>query len=153
MVILCKNPNVRMSLLVTKDIWPLVVGRMQCYDLTYKSEKELKNDDRLIRINDIEGKGADLIGFINNLETFNTPAEDGYVHKIYILMTAKRGKKYVVKKDGEETGGGSEAGTGLRSGPDSEPGGTGDRPAFISTDELRELEVLEADPADDDCDQ
>ena len=153
MVILCKNPNVRMSLLVTKDIWPLVVGRMQCYDLTYKSEKELKNDDRFIRINDIEGKGADLIGFINNLETFNTPAEDGSIHKIYILMTAKRGKKYVVKKDGEEAGGGSEAGTGLRPGPDSEPGGTGDRPAFISADELRGLEVLEADAADDDCDQ
>ena len=153
MVILCKNPNVRMSLLVTKDIWPLVVGRMQCYDLTYKSEKELKNDDRFIRINDIEGKGADLIGFINNLETFNTPAEDGSVHKIYILMTAKRGKKYVVKKDGEEAGGGSEAGAGLRPGPDSEPGGTGDRPAFISADELRELEVLEDDAADDDCDQ
>lgn len=153
MVILCKNHNIRMSLLVTKDIWPLVVGRMQCYDLTYKSEKELKNDDRFIRINDVEGKGVDLVNFINNLEVFNTPAEDGSIHKIYILMTAKRGKKYVVKKDGEEAGGGSEAGTGLRPGPDSEPGGTWDRPNIPRVDELRQLEMFEADAADDDCDQ
>ena len=55
MVVMCKNPNVRMSLLVPTDIWPLVVARMQCYDLAYKSEKVLKNDERLVRINDISG--------------------------------------------------------------------------------------------------
>lgn len=153
MVILCKNHNIRMSLLVTKDIWPLVVGRMQCYDLTYKSEKELKNDDRFIRINDVEGRGVDLVNFINNLEVFNTPAEDGSIHKIYILMTAKRGKRHVIKENGEEAGGRSEAGAGLRPGSDSEPGGTGDWPVVIGAYELRELEVLEADAADDNCDQ
>lgn len=153
MVVICKNPNVRMSILVHTDIWPLVVARMQCYDLTYKSEKVLKNDERFVRINDISGKGIDIANFLNNLEVFNTPAEDGSVNKIYILLTAKRGKKYVAKEDGEEAGGRSEDGTGVRPGTDSEPGGTGDRPAVISADDIRQLEMPETGTADDDCDQ
>ena len=150
MVVLCKNPNVRMSLLVPKDIWPLVVARMGCYDLTYKSEKELKNDERYVRINDIEGKGTDLTGFINNLETFNTPAEDGSVHKIYILITAKRGKRYV-QKTGEEIGGGSESGAGTGSGEDAGYPEADDRPAVIDPVELRQLEMFETASSDDGC--
>ena len=151
MVILCKNPKVRMSLLVPKEIWPLVVARMECYDLTYKSEKELKNDNRFVRINDIFGKGSDIMGFLNNLETFNH-SDDGSINKIYILMTARERKKYAAKENGKEAGGRSEAGTGVRSGSDHESTGAGNRPVVISADELRQSEMFEASSANDDCD-
>ena len=152
MVVMCKNPNVRMSLLVPKELWPTIVARMQCYELEYRSEKELRNDERFVRINDISGKGADIMGFLNNLEMFNTPGEDGNVPKIYILMTAKRGKKYVVKENGEEAGGRSEDGAGVRPGSDSESGGTGDRSGLFTTDNVCGATMSESYNSGDNCD-
>lgn len=152
MVVMCKNPNVRMSLLVPKDIWPLIVARIQTFDLKYHSEQILKTNENLVRINDISGTGTDIMNFLNNLEVFNTPAADGSVNKIYVLVTARRGKKHVVKENGEEAGGRSEDGTGVRPGSDSESGGTGDRPAVVGPDDVRQLEMFETGSANDDCD-
>lgn len=159
MVVICKNPNVRMSLMVTKDIWPAVVSLMECFDLKYKNDKELK-DDQHVRINDISGRGDNLMKFFAKLDQF-TADEEGKPRKIYILLSAKQKKKeesHNVQKDRTETDEGREGGDAgesgdTGSGQDPDDSGAGYRPAVVSDDDLRELEVLKEDPsADNDCD-
>ena len=163
MVIFCKNPNVRMSLLVTKDIWPAVVSTMECYDLTYESEKELK-DGKHIRINDIFGKGANITKLVDSLNRF-IDEPNGSPRKIYILLSAKRRKKEDIEnvqenrtEAGDGRKGGTSEGTGdIRPGSNSDNSGTWDRPDCVMPDELRgdqaefsSESILAAAP--DDCD-
>ena len=149
MVVMCKNPNVRMSLMVPKELWPAIVSRLETFELTYSSEKELKNDPRFVRINDISGRGDNIMFFFSSLEAYNTPHEDGTKPKIYILMTARKKVIKHVSEDREEAGAGSEDGTGLGQG--DIPGGAGDRSTVVGPDDLRQLEVDENAPGAD-CD-
>lgn len=160
MVVICKNPNVRMSIMVTKDIWPAVVSLMECHDLSYKTDKQLKDDEH-VRINDISGRGDNLMKLFNELDRFIND-ENGKPRKIYILLSAKREKKKEgygnVQKDRSEINEGSEGrdsgeSGNSGSGQDSDDSGAGDRPAVVNDDDLRALEVLqEAPAADNDCD-
>lgn len=160
MVIICKNPNVRMSLMVTKDIWPAIVSLMECFDLKYETDKEL-DDKEHVRINDISGAGRNLMLFFEKLDQF-CDGEDGKPRKIYILLSAKRNKKKEDKKNVQEDrteadegreGGNAGEPRNIRPGEDSDDSGAGNRPLVVSDDDLRGLEVLEEDPAaDNDCD-
>ena len=160
MVVICKNPKVRLSLMMHKDIWPGVVSLAECYDLTYEKDEELK-DGIHVRINDIQGQGAKLMQFIEQLDKFKED-ENGKPRKIYILMTPKWKKKEDkknVQENRTEANEGSEAGNAgesrnIRSGENPDDSGAGDRPLVISDDDLRGLEVLEETAtAGDDCDQ
>lgn len=164
MVIFCANPYIRMSLLVTKDIWPAVVSTMECYDISYGSEKELK-DGKHVRINDISGKGVDITKMVDALNRFVDDSE-GKPRKIYILFSAKRAKKEDkenVQKDRAEAGNGCEGGTAegaddIRHGSDPDDSGTGDWPDCAMPDELQcnKADVCSEDSltaAADNCDQ
>lgn len=149
MVVLCKNPNVRMSLMVPRELWPAIVGRMGTFNLKYESDKPTKNE-KWARINDISGNGKDLMDFFDSLSVYNKPDEDGAITKIYILATARRNK--YVQKNREEAGGGSEAGDGVRPGSDPEYSGAGDRYDLLSPDYIRGDEDPEGNLPDNNCD-
>lgn len=138
MLVICKNPNTRMSLMVPKELWPAIVGRLGTFNLKYESDKELKNG-KFVRINDISGNGKDLVDFFSSLSVYNKPNEDGSINKIYMLITARR-KKYV-QENRKEVGGGSEAGDGVRPGSDSESCGSGDQLSMFDPDGVQGSEM------------
>ena len=152
MVLIMKNPNVRMSIMVTKDIWPAVVSTMECFDISYKQDKTLK-DDKHVRINDIQGSGADLMKFFNKLDQF-CEDHDGNPRKIYILISAKRKAKKNVQESREEAGAGCDGGDSGEA-EHSEPGhdpvdsGASDRGTFTRVNVVQRSEVLEGYSADD----
>lgn len=158
MVVFVKNPNVRMSIMVAKDIWPAVVSTMECFDISYKNEKELK-DGQHVRINDIQGSGSNLIKFFEKLDQFCNDHE-GNPRKIYILASARSGKKVKVnvQESREEAGAGCDGGDSGEA-EHSEPGyvavdrRTGDRSSFTGSDVIQRAEIVEGDAADDRGDQ
>ena len=155
MVIFVKNPNVRMSVMVAKEIWPAVVSMMECYDISYRQDKQLK-DDNHVRINDISGSGRNMMMFFEKLDQFCDDHE-GHPRKIYILMSSRKKVKSNVQESREEAGTGSDGGDSGESAEHSEPGhdsvdsGTGYRPVVLSVDDFRGLEVLEGSDSADDC--
>lgn len=156
MVLIMKNPNVRMSIMMTKDIWPAVVSTMECFDISYKQDKTLK-DDKHVRINDISGSGADLMKLFTKLDQF-CDDHDGNPRKIYILISAKRKGKKNVQESRKETGAGSDGGDSGEA-EHSEPGhdpvdsGAGDWCVVPCADVVQRPEELESDSADDRGDQ
>lgn len=160
--VVCKHPMIQMDLMVKKKYWPNLVSYMERCECTYESEKEYDpgNGETYVCIKDVQsirGYGlGELIGLFYGMEWASVTGVRPEVDKFYICLNPrKRGKK---DHDGENR---AEADPGRKGGDSGESsgsaehgqaagsGGDGARVVSVNADDLRGLEVLEAD---DDCD-
>ena len=137
---ICKNPEVRIDIMVEKKYWPAIVTIIADREGSYFKEDHTKVKDReYVLIRDVKTvHGYELKLLFDDLDRFemNKVLGDGEDPKIYILIKPRRkGKKYV-QKHREEAGTGSEGGNGgepadIQPGEDHGTGDSGDQPADI----------------------
>lgn len=113
--VICKEPNIRIDLMVKKQYYPQLIGYFQRMGCTYKKEIErhFGNDESWIILKNVQAdngmKIGQLIGLFYSMDWQGLT--EGKEDKFYILLNSwKKGKKYA-GKDRKEIHQGSEVGT------------------------------------------
>ena len=111
---ICKNPGIRLDLMVEAKYYPQLVGYFQRMGCTYTEERRAEpgNGKQYAVLTDVQGKNGravgELIGLFYSLEWASL--KDGTDDKFYILLNPrKKGKKKNVHKNRKETDAGSNA--------------------------------------------
>lgn len=150
--VICKNPMVRIDIMILQKYWPQMVGMIRQSGCTYFKEDwaELPNGHKYVMIRDVKSEHPNQLGtlfkMLNAMETTAQETKD----KFYILIKPrKKGKKYV-QKDRKEIGTGSESGNAGESGDlqsegNSEVDGSGFESTIPDPDDLRQLEMLNSE--------
>lgn len=115
--VICKDPGIRMDMMVKKKYAPQLVGYIRQKGCTYTREIEKKireTEEEWIVLMDITGKNGKAIGGL--LEIFCCMDWESKVFgdddKFYILLNRRKGKKKYVQKNRSQAGTGRKDRTG-----------------------------------------
>lgn len=161
--VIFKHPLIRMDLMVRKKYWPKLVAYIRRCECFYEEENPYDpgNGEEWIRVKDVQSlRGyeiGNLVGLFYGMEWDSAINPENQADKFYICLNLrKRGKNENDLKDRKEAGPGCKSGAAGESAgyselrPDAGSGGDYYRLVSLDADDIRGLEVLEAD---DDGDQ